>query len=179
MRLTEDQDLSFCLTVSTGIDKDVLLAILGRSEDLPEPQTFDDFPEEAYVPGKKGLLNVFEDNGFLITLENTGYLGATRRTINKVAEVTVRTPGHYVAIYSSFKNFSECQYVEVQDGMVQANFDPNLDEIPELVAQFFSGQPVLSSMVNALEYRLETTVKPEWLESPTTTYVIDYRTDRV
>jgi hypothetical protein len=81
MRFVDDSELSFCLTISTGISRDNMLSILGEVNMLPEPQSFDDFVWEAYQPGKKGLLNVFEDNEFLITLENNGYLGVTRRTI--------------------------------------------------------------------------------------------------
>lgn len=178
-RFVDDDDLSFCLTISTGIKKDELLAILGRVEALSVPQTFDDFAWDTHQPGKKGLLNVFEEDEFLVTLENNGFLGVARRTINKVAAMNGLS--HYVAFYHSAGN-AGYQYVEVQDGLVIANFDPVLDEAPEAVVDFFLGgenqKATRYNMVRAAEYRMETEVKPEWLEQATATYVIDYRTDR-
>ena len=179
MRFVDDDELSFCLTISSGIKLDDLLDILGRVETLPKPQTFDDFAWDTHQPGKKGLLNVFEQGEFLVTLENNGFLGVARRTINKVADLSGEV--HYVGFYHSAGN-SGHQYVEVQDGLIIANFDPLLDEAPEAVSDFFLPETVQGAtryaMVKAAEYRMETTVKQEWLEEPTTTYMIDYRTDR-
>lgn len=179
MRFVDDDDLSFCLTISAGIKTDVMLDILGRQEALPEPQTFDDFVWDTHQPGRNGLLNVFEEDGFLITVENNGFLGVARRTINKVARLG--GINHYVAIYHSSGN-GGYQYVEVQDGTIVANFDPVTDEAPPAVADFFHpGDDQTATrygMIKAVEYRLETSVLQEWLETPTTTYLIDYRTDR-
>lgn len=179
MRFVDDENLSFCLTISTGIKRDDLLYILGRVEMLPEPKAFDDFVWETHQPGKKGLLNVFEDGDFLVTVENNGFLGVARRTVTKTADI----PGisHYAAIYHSSGN-AGYQYVETQDGTVVANFDPVLDEAPDAVADFFlGGEGNLATryaMIDAVEYRMETSVLDEWLTQPTDTYVIDYRTDR-
>lgn len=181
MRFVDDSELSFCLTISSGIQRDHLLAILGMIEVLPVPQIFDDFVWETHQPGKRGLLNVFQDDeeDLVITLENNGYLGVTRRTINQVSNLLGAF--HYAAIYYSSGN-NGFQYVEVQDGMVLANFDPSQDEAPEIVADFFLGGEGPSAtryaMVKALEYRLETIVKAEWLDNRTTTYLIDYDTSR-
>ena len=184
MRFVDDDELSFCLTLSTGIKKDELLAILGRVEVLPEPQTFDDFAWDTHQPGKRGLLNVFEQDEFLVTLENNGFMGVAKRTISSIANIYGAV--HYVAFYRSSGNAGH-QYVEVQDGLIIANFDPLLDEAPEAVSDFFTGAGTDTgdfppkprrAMVQAAEYRLETTIKPEWLELPTETYVIDYRTNR-
>jgi len=178
-RFVDDDELSFCLTISTGIKKGELLSILGVVEELEAPQTFDDFAWDTHQPGKKGLLNVFDEGEFLVTLENNGFLGVARRTINKIALISGEV--HYVGFYHSAGNAGH-QYVEVQDGLVIANFDPLLDEAPEAVTDFFLPETVQGAtryaMVKACEYRMETTVKQEWLEDPTTTYVIDYRTDR-
>jgi hypothetical protein len=86
---------------------------------------------------------------------------------------------HYVSIYQSSGNNGH-QYVEVQDGLVLANFDPLLDVAPEVVTDFFlSGEKSVATryaMVKAVEYRMETEVREEWLADPTTTYLIDYNT---
>lgn len=176
MRFVDDDELSFCLTISTGIKRDMLLAILGRVESLPVPQTFDDFAWDTHQPGKKGLLNVFEDGDFLVTIENNGFLGVARRTINKVCDLGRGT--HYVAFYHSSGN-GGFQYVEVENGEILANFDPLLDEAPDVVVDFFAGtdQP-RRAMVLATEHRTATRIKPEWLELATDTYLIDYRADR-
>jgi len=176
MRFVDDDELSFCLTISAGIKRDDLLGILGRVEQLPASQTFDDFVWETHQPGKKGLLNVFEVDDLLITLENNGFLGVARRTINKAADI----PGisHYAAIYHSSGNAGH-QYVEVQDGTIVANFDPLLDEAPEAVVDFFpENSNTRRGMIQAIEYRMETKVCPEWLADRADTYIIDYRTDR-
>ena len=184
MRFTDDDDLSFCLTISTGIKRGELLAILGVVEALPLPQTFNDFAYETHQPGRKGLLNVFEDGAFLITVENNGYLGVTRRTVNKVRDIGGLS--HYVSLYYSGDNGH--QYVEIESGDVLANFDPAvIDEIPSFLlgssgpgiefAGDFARQP-RRSMIRSIEYRMMTTVQPAWLEQPTDTYMIDYRTDR-
>ncbi len=174
MRFVDDSELSFCLTMSIGIDRDSLLAILGMVEVLPVPQTFDDFVWEAHQPGEKGLLNVFQcdEEDLIATLENNGHLGVLLRTAHLVSHL----PGvfHYVAIYYSDVS-KRCQYVEIQDGTVVANFDPTQDKAPEAVIDFFGpGSDHRSAMIKALEYRMEVEVKPEWLTDRTTTYLIDY-----
>lgn len=177
MRFVNDLDLSFCLTVSTDIKRDDLLSILGKVEELPQ-QSFEDFSREAYLPGKRGLLNVFEDEGFLITLENSGYLGVTYRTVNKIAAIHGKS--HYIAIYYSSGD-NEHQYVEVRDGKIIANFDPLLDPVPDTLAEFFpmaAGGNTRVYMTTALIYRMKTMIWDDWLKLPTDTYVIDYRTDR-
>lgn len=177
MRFVDDSEMSFCLTISSGIKRDHMLAILGMVDVLPVPQTFDDFVWETHQPGRKGLLNVFEDGELLVTLENNGYLGVTRRTIKQVEQLTGAF--HYVSIYHSSGN-NGYQYVEVQDGLILANFDPSQDDAPEVVADFFLGgeksEAIRYAMVKAVEYRMETTIKEEWLTDRTTTYLIDYNT---
>lgn len=175
MRFVNDRDLSFCLTISTGVKREDLLNILGKVEELPK-QNFEDFSRESYLPGKNGLLNVFEDDKFLITLENSGYLGVTRRTINKIA--SIHGASHYTAIYYS-SDGNEHQYVEVQDGKIIANFDPLLDPAPATVSGFFAVDGnTRECMVTALAYQMNTTVWADWLRLPTDTFLIDYRTDR-
>lgn len=175
MRFVDDDNISFCLTISTGIRKGLMLRILGDELELPHPQRFDDFVWETHQPGKKGLLNLFNEDPFLVTIENNGYLGVTRRTINQV--VNIIGVYHYAAIYHSIGN--GYQYVEIQDGMVLADFDPSLDEAPEAVSDFFpEGCNVRKGLIDAIEYRMDTKIKPEWLETPTETHVIDYNTNR-
>lgn len=173
MRFTDDDELSLCLTLSTGISRNDLLNLMGRVETLAIPQGFDDFAWETCEPGKIGLLNLFEDGERLVSLENNGFKGVYRRTINDVAGL----PGayHYVAVYHSSGN-GHFQYVEIQDGMILANFDPLTDEAPEVVADFFTkGGNSMAEMLKAAEYRMECTILPEWLEKPAETFVIDYR----
>ena len=173
----EDDGVSFCLTVSRDIDLPTMLMVLGKVEELPEPQMFDDFPEESYIPGEKGLLNVFEEGDFLATLENTGFLGVARRTLLQLVDITKLYPGHYVCIYKNVED-NVLRYVEVQDGEILADFDPRWNSIPVIVEDFFprvGGSANLLAMVSALEYRLEPcVVRQEWFEHPTTTYLIDY-----
>lgn len=180
MRFVDDDDLSFCLTISKGIKPDTILDILGRVEPLPLKQTFDDFVWDKHQPGRNGLLNVFEPaDGLFVTLENNGYKGVTRGVIKRVAEIG--GINHYAAIYHSSGN-AGYQYVEVEDGTITANFDPMTDEAPAPVADFFlrgdNQKATRYGMIRALEYRMEMTVEPEWLEIPALTYLIDYRTDR-
>lgn len=177
MRFVEDQELSFCMTVSSGIDRDVMLDILGKVDKLPIPQIFDDFAWDINkTAGKTGLLNVFEEGDLLITLENRGYLGARHKTLLKVAAAMAGKIGHYVCILRSFGDDGYYYYAEIQDGMVLASFDPENDEIPEVVEEFFPvGGDVRAGMIKALEYRMEVTVKPEWMEQSTDTYIIEYR----
>jgi hypothetical protein len=176
MRFVDDDELWFCLTISTGIKRDDLLDILGMVETLSLPHPFDDFVWNPNQSGKRGLLNVFEDGDFLITVENSGLLGVARRSINKVAG---RHPAaHYVGIYHD-PGSSAHQYVEVDCGVILANFDALLDEAPENVADFFPEiRNTRRGMIQAVERRMGITVQPEWLEKPTGTYVIDYRTER-
>jgi len=179
-RFVEDDDLSFCLTISRDIKPDTMLDILGRVEPLPQPQTFDDFVWDTHQPGRNGLLNVFEpEDGLFVTLENNGYLGVALRTINAVRDLL--GVNHYAAIYHSSGN-GGYQYVEVQDGTIVANFDPMGDDAPEPLSDFFSrgeDQPAVRyALTKAIEYRMETPVMEEWLTDPTITYLIDYRTDR-
>src|SRR5689334_15656150 len=151
MRFVDDDELSFCLTISTGIKRGELLNILGVVEELEVPQTFDDFAWDTHQPGKRGLLNVFEDGDHLITVENNGFLGVARRTIKKVEGLSGEV--HYVSFCHSAGNAGH-QYVEVQDGMTIANFDPLLDEAPEAVSDFFTDtKEPRRAMVHAAEYR--------------------------
>ena len=176
MRFVDDDKLSFCLTVSIGIKRDELLRILGVTEELPEPQAFDNFVYDNYPPGKKGLLNVFEEYPFIATVENSGFLGVARRTLNSIAHIP--GPTHYVAIYHSGDNAGH-HYAEVKNGLVLANFDPLLDEAEDEMVEFFPeiGR-VRRGMIDAVEQRSGVKIHPEWLTDKTTTYVIDYRTDR-
>jgi len=186
MGFGDDDDLSFCLTISKGIKHDVMLGILGQQQILAKHRSFEDFDWSVYKPGLTGLLNVFEVGDFLVTVESNGFLGVARRTITKVARLGGLS--HYVAIqHSSAPGFY--QYVEVQDGTIVANFDPASDPSPECVADFFrakdGGQTptVRAAMVDAVEYRLSAPDQPfkvqdKWLTDETVTYSIDYRTDR-
>lgn len=185
MRFVDDGELSFCLTISKDIKLDTMLDILGRQEALPELHTFDDFSWDTHQPGRNGLLNVFEHDGFVITVENNGFLGVTRRTIKSIA--VLDDISHYAAIYHSAGGSNGYMYCEVQDGTIVANFDPLTDEPPEALIGSSPGPGISAadwprqprrSMIKAIEYRMETTVLPEWLETPTTTYLIDYRTPR-
>lgn len=176
MRFINDDDLSYCLTVSTGIKRETLLDILGQRGALEKPQTFDDFPKETHQPGKLGLLNVFEESDFLITLENSGYLAATRRTINRIVRLGV--PVHYVAIMQHSGTIGR-QYVEVQNGEVVANFDPVTEEAPEGFALLFPEDAnARRSIIEAVKWRMQLPVNERWLTEPTQTYIIDYRTPR-
>lgn len=176
MKYLDDYNPSFCLTISTGIKREDLLSILGRVEELPVPQTFDSFAQENYQPGRTGLLNVFEDGEFLVTLENSGFLGVSRQTVNRVAAIT--GVNHYAALCSSSGKIG-FQYVEIQDGMVLVNYAPGLDEIPEILTEFFYDHgSIRRGLIEAIEYRMETKVESGWFEKPTETYAIDYRIDR-
>lgn len=180
MRLV-DKDL--CLTVSTGIKPEAMLDILGRQEALPEPQVFGDPSWRVHhLPGRSGLLNVFEEGEFLVTLEANGFLGVTRRTINKIRDMGGLS--HYAAICHFSAGGGTYQYVEVQDGIIIANFDPQTEEAPESVADFFTigdhpdnNRKTMEDMIKAVEYRMEISVREKWLDTPTATYLIDYRTD--
>lgn len=177
MRFVEDQAMSFCMTVSSGIDKEALLKTIGMVNKLPLPQTFDDVAWDTQrTAGRTGLINVFEDGEFLITLEKGGFAGARHSTILKIAQGMASQVGHFVCILRSTGEDKYNYYAEVQDGMVLASFDPKSDPAPEVVEEFFpEGMDARSGMIKALEYRMETTVNPEWLTLPTDTYVIEYR----
>jgi hypothetical protein len=172
MRFVDDKGLTLCLTISEGIKRDELLDILGRDEQLPEPHKFDDFPWDSNQAGRMGLLNVFEQDGFLITLENGGFLGVTYRVKRAIAELEGEV--HYIALRFSEDNY---QYVEVQDGCVLADFDPAREDMPEIVSHLFDeNNDPRHWMIQAAEWRLEEFyIKAEWLELPTDTYVIRYR----
>jgi hypothetical protein len=171
MRFVDDKGLSLCLTISEGIKRDTLLEILGRVEELPQPHAFDDFPYDSSQVGRKGLLQVFEDDGFLITVENGGLLGVAFRTARAVADL--RGEVHYVALRISEDDY---QYVEVQDGEVLANFNPAHDEMPVIVDHLFADRnDTRNWMIQATEWRMKTSIMEEWLEHPTDTYVIEYR----
>jgi len=175
VRLIDDEDLSFCLTVSDGVELGELLHVMGADEVLPVRQTFDDFAWETHQIGSTGLINVFEDDGLLVTLENNGFMGVQRKTLLHMAEVT-KSIGHYIALYKSAGNGGHYRYVEVQDGMILANFDPMEGEVPEIVEEFFgTDESMVRKMVKALEYRMEMQSSPEWFTDPADTYVIDYR----
>ena len=175
MRFLEDADLSFCLTVSQGIDKDYLLDTLGRVEDLPLPQAFDDFAHERHARGRKGVLNVFQEGDLLITVENNGFSGARRKIAKSVAAAMTGKPGHYACVHRSVGEDGYLYYAEVQDGLLLASFDPFIDDVPEVVEEFFlNGERTLVSLLNILEFRMEMAVNPDWLELPTETCVIDY-----
>lgn len=170
MRFVDDQDLTFCLTISTGIKRTDLLAILSAVRLLPDPQRFDDFDWKAHKPGQTGLLNVFEVDNHLVTLECNGYLGVTYRVVKMIRSL----PGdvHYVATNSGD------QYVEIKNGEVLANFGIGEDETPEHLARLFSGgvndRP---GVVAAMEHSMGIKVDPEWLVWPTDTYFVDYTVD--
>jgi hypothetical protein len=174
MRFMEDHELSFCLTISSGIKRDDLLTILGVTEALSVPLGFEDSNELFRQVGKRGMLSVFEYGDFLVTVENSGYLGVTLRTLKKIAELG---SGHYVACYDS--GDTGRQFVEVEDGEIVANFEPMFDSAPDALAVFFSAPTqAREAMIRALEFRMDTTVQDSWLTDKTDTYVIDYRTDR-
>jgi len=186
MRYTEQKDLSFCLTVSTGIELHDLLNILGRKDVLSEPQTFDDFIERRNRTRQSSLINVFEEGDFLITVENSGFMGVSTAVMLRMSVITTEL-GHYASVYRNSLDGGGYRYVEVQDGMILANFNPLLDEAPPAIDQFFSGPlpgptgpaEMTKAMIEALEYRMEIQVQPKWLEQPTDTYIIDYKTLRV
>lgn len=179
MRYVEDGDLSLCMTVSTGVGRDEILKILGAKDQLPEPKSFDDFPKGKYKPGKTGLLNVIGRDNFLVTLENSGFLGVTHGTMHRVATLTVRTLGHFTAVLFAPSGLGY-QYVEVEDGLVVANFDPMSDNAPDAVEQFFTNldEKIPMRMISALAYRMEVPISDGWLSEKTDTYEIDYRVDR-
>ncbi|HEY6019070.1 MAG TPA: hypothetical protein VIY48_03995 [Candidatus Paceibacterota bacterium] len=176
MRFIDDKDLSFCLTMSEGIELGELLSILGSSSRiLPSQQSFNDSSLSNYEPGSFGLINVFEEDGMLITLENNGFAGVGTIAIAQAIEAT-KSIGHYVAIYRSSVDNREFWYAEVQDGLLLANFNPLLSDAPEAVDRFFSGPgEIAKQMVDAIEYRMEADLKDEWLSRETDTYVVDYR----
>lgn len=177
MRFVDDNGLSFCMTISSGIDREALLNILGKVDLLPQPQTFDSTAwDTRKTAGKTGVLNVFEDGGSLITLEKGGYSGVRHSTVLKVAEMMAGKVGHYICLFRSAGEDGYHYYVEVQDGMVLSGFDPESDPIPMVVEEFFSaGGNTMANMIRALEYRMDTVVDPEWLERATDTYVIEYK----
>lgn len=185
MRFLEDKDLSFCLTASRGIDKGYLLHTLGVIDTLVLPQSFDDFVYERHSRGRNGILNVFQEGDLLITLENSGYSGARRRIVRDIAaEMTAaRTRpggapdklGHYACLHRSTGDDGYLYYAEVQDGTLLGCFDPAFDEIPEIAREFIvDGGDTLENMIKLFEYRMETTIKPEWLDLQTETHVVDY-----
>jgi len=179
MRFVDDKELSFCMTISSGIEREALLGILGWVDLLPQPQTFDDTAwDTRKTAGKTGILNVFEDGDYTITLEKGGYSGVRHSTIVKVAELMGGKVGHYICLMQTAGEDGYRYYVEVQDGMVLSSFDPETDLIPSVVDGFFKDGDPMANMIKAAEYRLETTVKPEWLEQPTDTYVIEYKFTR-
>lgn len=180
MRFLRDDELSFCLTVSKEIERDTMLSLLGVVFPLPQPQSFDDFAEETHRVGQRGLINVFEEDDFLITLENSGFMGINSSTTIHTTTVTGEDGGHYAAILYAPLVGAGYRYVEIQDGLVLADFNPLLDEAPESVDKFFP-QPSAAAedLIAALEYRMEVKVRDEWLNQPTETYIIDYRTIRV
>jgi hypothetical protein len=179
MRFVEDKELSFCMTISSGIEREALLDILGWVDLLPQLQTFDDTAwDTKKTAGRTGILNVFEEGDFLITLEKDGYSGVRHSTVLKVAEMMAGKVGHYICLFRVAGQDGYQYYVEVQDGMVLSGFDPETDPIPTVVEEFFQDGDPMANMIKAAEYRLETVVKPEWLEQPTDTYVIEYKFTR-
>lgn len=175
MRFVDDDDLSFCLTISRRIEHDTLLRVLGHMEALPQPQSFDDFALPPHQKGKTGLLNVFEVDGHLVTLENNGFLGVAYRTQRRLTELAGR--GRYLSFYYSSGN-RDCQYVEVANGLILADFSPLLDEPPSVLSPLFAeGDGPREKMVLAAELRMGVQINPDWLTEKTQTYVIDYRAD--
>lgn len=163
--------LTFCLTMSTGIPRHQLLAILSAHQNTVDKQRFTDFDWKAHKPGQTGMLNVFEVDGRLVTLECNGLMGVTYRVVKHV--LNLQGDFHYVATNSGD------QYVEVKNGIELANFGPGLDETPGYLVDFFGGRTSREGAIAAMESAMGIKTDPAWLVRMTDTYAMDYRVDLV
>lgn len=172
----EDADLAWTLAVVTGrTTNEVIRAYGGDPDQEPTVLRF----AEAQVPpdelGAYSLVQVRQDGGRVVLIENNGWLG-------KRAEIAERASEHNGSFLGVFWNLNaNYKVIQAKNGKLTASFDPLSVQHPAPVGEtypdwitdvVFTDDSLHAILLAVVEQQTGLVLDPAWLAEPVPTYRI-------